>query len=75
MNRKACSIEDDEDNTMIVTGGGTYYDGLFQTDSLSTVTKFQKDGSYIYLPELNTGRRNHACGIYKNTNQQTVCFK
>ena len=30
------------------------------------------DGSYIYLPELNTGRRNHACGIYKNTNQRTI---
>ena len=64
--RHSCGIEDEEEGSLIITGGGG--DGAF-TDK---VTKYYKDGSYQEMPLLNTARYLHACSSYKNTNQEKV---
>ena len=65
--RHSCGIEDEEEDSLIVTGGGWY--GTVTTDK---VTKYFKDGSYQEMPLLNTARYLHACSSYKNTNQEKV---
>ena len=64
--RHSCGIEDEEEGSLIITGGGG--DGAF-TDK---VTKYYKDGSYQEMSLLNTARYLHACSSYKNTNQEKV---
>ena len=63
--RQACSIQ--LENSVIVTGGHTR-----STDvSHGRVQEYNLQGSVARLPDLNTGRRNHACGHYIH-NGQTV---
>merc|ERR1712045_1090951 len=57
----ACSIE--EAQTVTITGGFL---------SLTRVTRYQEDGSSQSLPNLNTGRRNHACGHYTTSANSIV---
>ena len=60
--RSACGIEDQDDNTMVITGG--YDDG----DRTARTTKYKDNGSFEDLPTLNNKRSSHGCGIYQNTN-------
>ena len=51
--RKACAIPDTD--TVVITGG--YY-------SQKRVSRYSVQGWQEDLPDLNTGRRNHACAGY-----------
>ena len=61
----ACGIEDDEDNTFIITGG-------WVGSSTNRVTKYTQTGQFTDLPTLNTARNHHGCGSYTNSNNQKV---
>merc|ERR1719378_1043471 len=51
---KACAIK--LDDYLIITGGGN--------PSVTTVSKYNKNGWVMDLTSMNTGRRFHACGHY-----------
>ena len=59
----ACSIE--EADTVTLTGGMEY-------TSDKIVTRYQQDGSSESLPNLNHGRRWHACGHYTTSDNSIV---
>ena len=62
----SCGIEDKEENTIIITGGD-------ESGSITRrVVKYHRNGNYENLPSLNTARRLHGCGSYRNNNQQKV---
>ena len=63
--RAACGIEDNEEETFVITGG---YDG----DRTGRVTKYNKAGLYTDLPTLINARSSHGCGHYRNSNNQKV---
>ena len=48
---------------MVVTGG-------WYTEDL--VVRYNRQGDVTQLPNLNNGRRTHACGYYLNTDNQKV---
>jgi len=55
----ACAIK--LDDYFIITGGNP---------SITTVSKYDKNGLVTDLTSMNTGRRNHACGhYYRDTNE------
>ena len=61
--RTACSNQ--LENSVIVTGGYTR-----STDaSHGRVQEYNLQGSVARLPDLNTARRNHACGHYVHRGQ------
>ena len=62
----ACGIEDQDDKTMVISGGWPD-DGV-----TARVTKYKDNGDAQDLPFLNTKRLAHGCGMYKNTNNKKV---
>ena len=64
--RTGCGIEDFEDNKFIITGGRQ------GSKTTNRVTMYDTDGQYTDMPTLNTARSNHACGTYRNNNQEKV---
>ena len=52
----ACSIEDPDTETVVITGG---------VYTLTTVSVYGRQGWVEDLPSLITGRRLHACTSYK----------
>ena len=70
-NRGACAIEDIEQDSLIITGGD---DGDSDGDDGygDRVTKYDRNGQHMDMPTLNEGRAYHACGSYRNTNNQRV---
>ena len=50
----ACAIP--ETDTVVITGGGT--------DTMTTVSVYNVQGWLEDLPELTTGRSDHACAAY-----------
>ena len=60
---KACGIGLME--TVVVTGGGRLF-------SESTVVVYNTSGFVEQLPDMNTPRRDHACGHYVDSNNQVV---
>ena len=56
--RRACSIQ--LEDTVIVTGG---------YPAITRVQEYNLQGSVARLPDLNTGRRHHACGHYTHNGQ------
>ena len=56
--REACAIQ--LEDTVIVTGG---------VHSYTRVQEYNLQGSVARLPDLNTGRFNHACGHYTHNGQ------
>ena len=63
----ACSIGLME--TVVVTGGGPKKD-----QSQSTVEVYNTSGMVEQLPDLNTPRRDHACGHYVDSNNHVVSW-
>ena len=59
--RNACAIE--LPDSVILTGGGE------GSPALSRVQEYNLWGSVARLPDLNTGRRDHACGHYVHDGQ------
>ena len=55
--RMACAIQ--LENSVIITGGGYW-------TQFKRVQEYNLAGSVARLPDLNTGRGNHACGFYVN---------
>ena len=51
-------------DTVILTGG--YYS---QYSALNRVQEYNLQGSVARLPDLNIGRRDHACGHYVHNRQ------
>ena len=64
-NSGACAIEDIEEDSLIISGAA-YGDA-------KRVTKYDRNGQHMDMPALNEGRSYHACGSYRNTNNQKVC--
>ena len=64
--RFACAFEDQEEKSLIITGGGDY------STPTNRVTKYQLNGVHKDLPTLKTARRLHTCGMYRNSNLQKV---
>ena len=62
----ACGIEDQDDKTMVISGG------LDDDGVTARVTKYKNNGDAQDLPTLNEKRQNHGCGFYKNTNNEKV---
>ena len=62
----ACGIEDQDENTMVITGGWPLH-GV-----TARVTKYKNNGDAEDLPFLNTKRGTHGCGMYRNTNNEKV---
>ena len=62
---QACAIEDQDETSLIITGG---WDG----GAKNRVTKYDSNGEAIDLPTLNNARSDHGCGSYRNTNEQKV---
>ena len=58
--RQACAIQ--MTDTVIITGG-------WHSSSRSRVQEYNLQGSVARLPDLNTGRFNHACGHYVHQGQ------
>ena len=56
ISRDACSVPDSATNTVVVTGG-------FWT--MTTVSRYGREGYIEDLPSLNTGRKNHGCAGYR----------
>ena len=56
--RYACSIQ--LEDTVIVTGG---------YPAITRVQEYNLQGSVARLPDLNTGRYDHACGHYTHNGQ------
>ena len=61
MIRHACSIQMEE--TVIITGGD------FKKNQ---VTVYNTEGWVADWPELNTGRSDHGCGHFVNTDNEVV---
>ena len=61
MIRHACSIQ--MEDTVIITGGD------FKKNQ---VTVYNTEGWVADWPELNTGRWDHGCGHFVNTDNQVV---
>ena len=59
--RHACSIELKE---MVILTGGEYTE--------SKVTVYNNEGFVADWPELKTGRYNHGCGHFVNTDNKVV---
>lgn len=60
-----CAIE--EEDAVILTGG---YNG--RSVGRVEVTKYDEDGKATNMPDLITGRYNHACGKFTNRHGETV---
>ena len=59
----ACGI--DLGTSYVVTGG----------DSHKRVTQYSLTGEVTELPDLNTGRKDHACSSFVNAEGVTVSYK
>ena len=57
----ACAIEETE--TVTITGG---------SESKTSVTRYQEDGSSTSLPDMKNGRFRHACGHFTNSANSIV---
>ena len=57
----ACSIPDDDSDTVVLTGG---FDGSGSSATLNIVERYDLNGFVESLPNLNTGRDAHGCGYY-----------
>ena len=60
---KACAIK--LDDYFIITGGDP---------SVTTVSKYGKNGFMMDLTSMNTGRHQHACGHYYSVTNELVIF-
>ena len=64
--RYACAIADEVTNTVILTGG-------FLDETGHRVSRYNRNGWISPdLPNLNQGRRHHACGTFVDSNSNTV---
>jgi len=63
----ACGLE--LGNSLLVSGG---FDVSTPEKSLSSVVKYQTDGTFQYLPELRVRRRGHACASFLSDQGETV---
>jgi len=61
--RDTCSIEDNDEDRVILTGGYS---------TLNKVSVFNKNGFVEQLPDLLTGRYLHACGFFINNDKNKV---
>jgi len=61
--RYTCSIEDNDEDRVILTGG---------SDTRNKVSVFDKNGFVEQLPDLLTGRYDHACGFFINNDNNKV---
>jgi len=61
--RYACSIEDNDEDRVILTGGEY---------NRNKVSVFNKNGFVEQLPELLIGRSSHACGFFINDDKNKV---
>ena len=59
--RYVCAIEEEE--SVVITG---------EYSSGRRVVRYNFDGEYETLPSLITGRGDHACGSFTNSNGATV---
>ena len=57
----ACAIEETE--TVTITGG---------SESKTSVTRYQQDGTSTSLPDMKNGRFRHACGHFTNSANSIV---
>ena len=64
--RDACSIQ--MEDTVVLTGGYRFKSKVTRTQ----VTVYNSAGWMEDWPELNTGRRDHACGHFVNTDNRVV---
>ena len=53
-------------NSFVVTGGGVT--GV----AVKTVVKYTEFGNTASFPDLNIGRRNHACSMFRDNNGDAV---
>jgi len=58
-----CSIEDNDEDRVILTGGAR---------TMNKVSVFDKNGFVEQLPDLLTGRSCHACGFFINNDKKKV---
>ena len=64
--RYACAIADEVTNTVILTGG-------FLDETGHRVSRYNRNGWISPdLPNLNEGRWHHACGIFVDSQSNTV---
>ena len=59
--RSACSI--DLGQSVVITGG---------VYSERTVTQYKEDGDHTEMPQLVTGRLNHGCSSYTDSDNNIV---
>ena len=64
--RRACSIADDDSDSVIITGGQ-------QGNGVrSTVSRYNQTGWISTLPSLKQGRQGHGCGSYESGENMVV---
>ena len=54
---------------MVILTGGQYTESL---ESMTRVTVYNSEGFVEDWPEFKTGRHNHGCGHFVNTDNQMV---
>ena len=71
ISRFACGIEvTGEDNNFVVSGGDDSLGKAVKT--VRKYTEFGNDWKTRSYPDLNQGRRNHACSMFRGDNGDTV---
>ena len=72
--RDSCSIADTRNELLYLTGHCHFFNGSCHNSShkSSQVTQYSFNGSRVDLPDLNTGRYDHACSGYYNQQDQFV---
>jgi len=65
---QGCGIEDD--GTIIITGGGSFY----KRDAIPTTTvdRYDREGFYENLPDMNVARKGHGCGILQKDGKKVL---
>ena len=65
--RFACSITDEDTNTVIITGGQY---------TMAIVSRYNSEGFVEDLPSLSTGRYLHGCEQFvDSSNEKEICIK
>ena len=65
--RFACSITDEDTNTIIITGGQY---------TMAIVSRYNSEGFVEDLPSLSTGRYLHGCEQFvDSSNEKEICIK
>ena len=71
-----CTIQISDD-VIVVTGGGSSDGSNVDRDTYQLVTEYHLTGDTNETPKtpMKYGRREHACGVYQNTDGQQVQWK